>query len=334
MTKLMALVVDDSRVARMTLSKLLRDHSYSSVEWGSAEEAMQWLQTTDTLPDIIFMDVMMATMDGLTATSQLKQHPQWGHIPVVICTGNETEADQKKAFEAGASAVLSKPPEADKLESILDEIEFSAIPLPDAAHAHAHADSESAQPEINVILASFKDELLRDVEQRLQSSSTTQSEASDQFGRDEVVQLVRELTEQQFSALKQSLSIQLNELVSITAEPVLEQTLKEMDLSSNIDRALEQNATKWLDKQQNVVRESVLRQLKHDLNPLVAKSLERLVNEKILPLIRNQVTAMKNEFDTSHQEQWAQIQAQLMMQRNISIGVGVIAILALIFVLI
>ena len=97
---------------------------------------------------------------------------------------------------------------------------------------------------------------------------------------------------------------------------------------------LEQNATKWLDKQQNVVRESVLRQLKHDLNPLVAKSLERLVNEKILPLIRNQVTAMKNEFDTSHQEQWAQIQAQLMMQRNISIGVGVIAILALIFVLI
>ena len=136
------------------------------------------------------------------------------------------------------------------------------------------------------------------------------------------------------SALKQALSIQLNELVSITAEPVLEQTLKEMDLSSNIDRALEQNATKWLDKQQNVVRESVLRQLKHDLNPLVAKSLERLVNEKILPLIRNQVTAMKNEFDTSHQEQWAQIQAQLMMQRNISIGVGVIAILALIFVLI
>ncbi|WP_289283748.1 hypothetical protein, partial [Methylophaga sp. UBA5088] len=162
----------------------------------------------------------------------------------------------------------------------------------------------------------------------------TQSEASDPFGRDEVVQLVRELTEQQFSALKQSLSIQLNELVSITAEPVLEQTLKEMDLSSNIDRALEQNAAKWLDKQQNVVRESVLRQLKHDLNPLVAKSLERLVNEKILPLIRNQVTAMKNEFDTTHQEQWAQIQAQLMMQRNISIGVGVIALLALVFVLI
>ncbi len=168
----------------------------------------------------------------------------------------------------------------------------------------------------------------------MQSSSTTQSEASDPFGRDEVVQLVRELTEQQFSALKQSLSIQLNELVSITAEPVLEQTLKEMDLSSNIDRALEQNAAKWLDKQQNVVRESVLRQLKHDLNPLVAKSLERLVNEKILPLIRNQVTAMKNEFDTTHQEQWAQIQAQLMMQRNISIGVGVIALLALVFVLI
>jgi len=78
----------------------------------------------------------------------------------------------------------------------------------------------------------------------------------------------------------------------------------------------------------------VLRQLKHDLNPLVAKSLERLVNEKILPLIRNQVTAMKQEFDNSHQEQWAQLHAQLTMQRNISIGIGVIAILALVFVFI
>lgn len=98
MSKFTALVVDDSRVARMTLSKLLRDHSFNSVELGSAEEAMQWLQTTDKLPDLIFMDVMMAAMDGLTATAQLKQHPQWGRIPVVICTGNETEADQEKGF--------------------------------------------------------------------------------------------------------------------------------------------------------------------------------------------------------------------------------------------
>lgn len=329
MSKLTALVVDDSRVARMTLSKLLRDRSYSCEELSSAEEAMQWLQTTETLPDIIFMDVMMAVMDGLTATTQLKQHPEWGHIPVVICTGNETEADQKKAFDAGASAVLSKPPEADKLENILDEIEFSAVSLPDFPPA-----SDTEQLDVNAILDSFKGELLKEVEQRIQLSSTIQPDTSAGFGQDEIVQLVRELTEQQFSALKQSLSIQLNELVSITAEPVLEQTLKEMDLSSNIDSALEKHAAHWLEKQQNVVRESVLRQLKHDLNPLVAKSLERLVNEKILPLIRNQVMAMKNEFDTSHQEQWAQIQAQLMMQRNISIGVGVIAVLALIFVLI
>lgn len=330
MSKFTALVVDDSRVARMTLSKLLRDHSFNSVELGSAEEAMQWLQTTDKLPDLIFMDVMMAAMDGLTATAQLKQHPQWGRIPVVICTGNETEADQKKAFDAGASAVLSKPPEADKVAAILDDIELSAIELPDMSIAAP----EPEQADLDSILVSFKQELFNEIKQLLQQTLSTPVEASAHFGRDDVTQLVKELTEQQFSDLKQSLSVQLNELVTITAEPVLQQALREMDLSSSIDRALEQHTGKWLDKQQNIVRESVLRQLKHDLNPLVAKSLERLVNEKILPLIRNQVTAMKQEFDNSHQEQWTQLHAQLTMQRNISIGIGVIAILALVFVFI
>ncbi|GLQ01011.1 MAG TPA: response regulator [Methylophaga aminisulfidivorans] len=331
MSKFTALVVDDSRVARMTLSKLLRDHSFNSVELGSAEEAMHWLQTTDKLPDLIFMDVMMAAMDGLTATAQLKQHSQWGRIPVVICTGNETEADQKKAFDAGASAVLSKPPEADKVAAILDEIELRTIDLPEMSPSGV----EPQQLDIEAIVTSLKAELMNDLDMRLQQiqlpeKTTTES----QLGAAEITQLVKELTQQQFSDLKQSLSVQLNELVTITAEPVLQQALKDMDLSSSIDRALEQHAGKWLDKQQNIVRESVLRQLKHDLNPLVAKSLERLVNEKILPLIRNQVTAMKQEFDNSHQEQWAQLHAQLTMQRNISIGIGVIAILALVFVFI
>ena len=331
MSKFTALVVDDSRVARMTLSKLLRDHSFNSIELESAEEAMHWLQTSDKLPDLIFMDVMMAAMDGLTATAQLKQHPQWGRIPVVICTGNETEADQKKAFDAGASAVLSKPPEADKVAAILDEIELRTIDLPEMSLS---AD-EPQQLDIEAIVTSLKAELINDLDIRLQQiqlpeKTTTES----QLGSADITQLVKELMQQQFSDLKQSLSVQLNELVTITAEPVLQQALKEMDLSSSIDRALEQHAGKWLDKQQNIVRESVLRQLKHDLNPLVAKSLERLVNEKILPLIRNQVTAMKQEFDNSHQEQWTQLHAQLTMQRNISIGIGVIAILALVFVFI
>lgn len=237
---------------------------------------------------------------------------------------------KKKAFDAGASAVLSKPPEADKVAAILDDIELSAIELPDMSITAP----EPEQADLDSILVSFKDELFNDIEQRFQQISSTPVEASTHFGRDDVTQLVKELTEQQFSDLKQSLSVQLNELVTITAEPVLQQALREMDLSSSIDRALEQHTGKWLDKQQNIVRESVLRQLKHDLNPLVAKSLERLVNEKILPLIRNQVTTMKQEFDNSHQEQWTQLHAQLTMQRNISIGIGVIAILALVFVFI
>lgn len=106
-----ALVVDDSRVARMTLGKQLRNHGFEVVEQNSAEAALQWLQASTSLPDLIFMDVMMEGMDGFTATQRIKAEADWRDLPVVICSGKETEADLEQARASGAKAVLAKPPE-------------------------------------------------------------------------------------------------------------------------------------------------------------------------------------------------------------------------------
>ena len=58
MTTKLALVVDDSRVARMMLCKLLQSAGFSVVEQGSADEALSWLESSDQTPLIIFMDLM------------------------------------------------------------------------------------------------------------------------------------------------------------------------------------------------------------------------------------------------------------------------------------
>jgi len=117
-----ALVVDDSRVARMTLSKLLVAHDLDVVELGSGEEALAYLKGENAKPDIIFMDVMMGGMDGLTATQQIKADDNLKHIPIVVCTGHDTDADREKSRDVGAVAMLTKPPKAEALDVIIAEL--------------------------------------------------------------------------------------------------------------------------------------------------------------------------------------------------------------------
>jgi CheY-like chemotaxis protein len=130
-----ALLVDDSRVARMTLKKLLMAHDFDVTEVGSGEEAINYLQTVSVLPQIIFMDVMMDGIDGLTATRQIKSDFRLSGIPVVICTGNDSETDIENALSTGAMGVLSKPPAEAALADILTQFEqqlqFAASPEPE-----------------------------------------------------------------------------------------------------------------------------------------------------------------------------------------------------------
>ena len=117
-----ALVVDDSRVARMTLGRLLIAKEFDIVEQASGEDALAYLQSNENKPDIIFMDVMMGGMDGLTATQHIKANSALSEIPVIICTGNDSEADREQAFAKGATAVLSKPPAVDALAEIISTL--------------------------------------------------------------------------------------------------------------------------------------------------------------------------------------------------------------------
>lgn len=159
-----ALVVDDSRVARMTLSKLLVAHDLEVVELGSGEEALAYLKGEDVKPDIIFMDVMMGGMDGLTATQQIKADENLKHIPVVVCTGHDTDADRAKSQEVGAVATLTKPPEAEALEAIIAELAQQMTSAPQASPASSFIDTTELLAELRTLV---KQDLLPTMQQEL-----------------------------------------------------------------------------------------------------------------------------------------------------------------------
>lgn len=111
------LLVDDSKSARFVLSKLLQRHNLDVEMVDSAEAALDFLKSEQ--PDAIFMDHLMPGMDGLAATSVIKNDPATAHIPVVMCTSNDGEAYIKEARSHGALGTLLKPPASGKLEAIL-----------------------------------------------------------------------------------------------------------------------------------------------------------------------------------------------------------------------
>ncbi len=114
-----ALVVDDSKVAHLTLRKLLLERGIE-VDWvGSGEDCIKYLETKK--PDIIFMDVMMPGMDGFeTSRAITGQHQDAPAI--VMCSANATDEDKRDAKESGAVEFLSKPYTPDQLDAVMQMV--------------------------------------------------------------------------------------------------------------------------------------------------------------------------------------------------------------------
>ncbi len=121
MTIKSALLVDDSKVARFALSKLLENVSMNVDMAGSAEEALDYLDNNNP-PDVIFMDHLMPGMNGVEATKAIKSNPQTAGIPIIMCTSKKSKEFEDAARKFGIYNILTKPPQNDGLSNILDQL--------------------------------------------------------------------------------------------------------------------------------------------------------------------------------------------------------------------
>ena len=101
-----ALVVDDSKSARVVLSRLLERYGIEVDSADSAESAFEYLK--DHHPDVIFMDHLMPGMDGLQAVREIKANPDLSSIPIMMYTSQEGEIYGGQARASGAVGVLPK----------------------------------------------------------------------------------------------------------------------------------------------------------------------------------------------------------------------------------
>jgi CheY-like chemotaxis protein len=120
MARKRALVVDDSKSARVILSRMLEKYDIEVDLAESAEQAIEYLN--HNRPDAIFMDHLMPGMDGLQAVQAIKSNPKTAMIPIMMYTSQEGELYVGQARALGAMGVLPKQVRPVDVSKVLYEL--------------------------------------------------------------------------------------------------------------------------------------------------------------------------------------------------------------------
>jgi CheY-like chemotaxis protein len=116
----LALVVDDSKTARVTLKRMLEKHNLDVDTLESAQQALDYL--VDKVPDVIFMDHMMPGMDGFEAVEAIKSNPATATIPIMMYTSKGGDLYVSQARALGAVGILPKQVEPAELFEVLNNL--------------------------------------------------------------------------------------------------------------------------------------------------------------------------------------------------------------------
>lgn len=105
--KPLVLLVEDRVDSRELYAQYLTYAGFTVVTAINGHEAIRLAQLLR--PDIILMDIRLPGMDGLEATSDLKQQPELAHIPVVAITADPSREMENRCHAAGCHSFMSKP---------------------------------------------------------------------------------------------------------------------------------------------------------------------------------------------------------------------------------
>jgi two-component system, sensor histidine kinase and response regulator len=116
------LLTEDNPVNQMTATTMLKKLGHTVEVAGNGREALEKLEQQNF--DIVFMDVQMPEMDGMTATGKIRAQEQGSrrHQPIVAMTAHAMTGDKEKCIDAGMDDYVSKPIRRKELTAVIDRI--------------------------------------------------------------------------------------------------------------------------------------------------------------------------------------------------------------------
>jgi chemosensory pili system protein ChpA (sensor histidine kinase/response regulator) len=111
--RLKVMVVDDSLTVRKITGRLLEREGYQVLTAKDGVEALE--QLSETVPDVMLVDIEMPRMDGFDLTRNVRADPRLKSVPIIMITSRTADKHRAYAQEVGANAFLGKPYQEEQL---------------------------------------------------------------------------------------------------------------------------------------------------------------------------------------------------------------------------
>jgi two-component system, chemotaxis family, chemotaxis protein CheY len=118
-----ALVIDDSEIMRLILSRSLKmlHRKPARIFFGNnGEEALNLLKQEPV--DVIFCDLNMPVMDGWGFLKKKNEHPLFKDIPIIVVSTEGAETRINELFDFGVKGFVRKPFHPEDLDSLLQTV--------------------------------------------------------------------------------------------------------------------------------------------------------------------------------------------------------------------
>src|ERR1700685_202317 len=123
--KLTVLLAEDNPVNRVLAQKLLQKQGHTVTSVNNGREAVKlWEQNQSRQFDVILMDVQMPGMDGLQASTLIreKELATGAHIPIIAVTAHAMKGDRERCLTAGMDGYITKPIQASELFATIESV--------------------------------------------------------------------------------------------------------------------------------------------------------------------------------------------------------------------
>ena len=117
------MVVDDTIIMRMHISKVLNDAGHHSILAINGKDCLEQLEKDNAAIDIIFIDWNMPQMNGVETLKAIRSNPKYASIKCIIMTTENKNEIIVEALDHGADEYLLKPLTK---SSILDKVNHLA----------------------------------------------------------------------------------------------------------------------------------------------------------------------------------------------------------------
>lgn len=247
MHDLRALVVDDSKVGRVTMMKKLEAMGLKVDLAESGQIALDYLARQQ--PDVIFMDHMMPDMDGFETTRRIKAAPATRDIPVIIVSGNDEAGFIEAARAAGAIDAIDKPPANEVLEALLaalpSRVMMAAAPAPALDMAEVHALVAGLVTEA---MAPLREAVMSEVGRRLAAAMADIQRA--QAATEAATEVASKTAAETLANHLQTLEQRLQPLEAAVARPLPDIAALRSEIGQHVEHRMEQRIASGLAESQ------------------------------------------------------------------------------------